>query len=426
MRIYNVLVFPGGTEIGLEINKALCQCKNIRLFSAGLNISNHAPYVYKNHYCISSIYDKGWIDELNSIILDQDIDYVFPAYDDIIVALAQNANKIKARIISSPLETCLITRSKSATYRFFDGLLPVPILYTDMHKIDHYPVFVKPDKGQGSQNAFIVNSRDELLNVLNKKNDTIVMEYLLGEEYTIDCFSDREKGLLFSRGRQRIRIKNGISMNSRQFDDNSFIDFAKIINQNLPLYGAWFLQVKKDLQGAYKLLEIAPRIAGTMAFHRVQGINFPLLSLYEQERIPIEIKLNEIEIEIDRALINRYKHNLNFDTVYIDLDDTLVINNQVNTNLIKFIYQCLNNGKRMILLTKHNDDIYKTLKQFKVTEIFHEIIQLNNSDDKSKYIKNKAILIDDSFLERKNAFEKLNIPTFDCSMIEMLIDERVL
>jgi carbamoyl-phosphate synthase large subunit len=44
----NVFIFPGGTEIGLEINKSLRHCIEVQLFSAGLSVSNHAPYVIQS------------------------------------------------------------------------------------------------------------------------------------------------------------------------------------------------------------------------------------------------------------------------------------------------------------------------------------------------------------------------------------------
>ncbi|MBC1258927.1 ATP-grasp domain-containing protein, partial [Trichormus variabilis] len=84
----------------------------------------------------------------------------------------------------------------------------------------------------------------------------------------------------------------------------------ELITQKLNFYGVWFFQLKQDKCGEYKLLEIAPRVAGAMAFHRVQGINFPLLSIYEQERVPIEIINNKFDLTMDRALINRYTHNV--------------------------------------------------------------------------------------------------------------------
>ncbi len=423
---YNVLVFPGGTEVGLEIQRAICQCKDIQLYSAGLNVSNHAPYVFTRHFVVPSIHDPAWVDSLNQIIVEQRIDYVYPAYDDVIVALAQNAERIKARIVSSPLETCLITRSKSQTYHLFTGVLPVPTLYDDLKTIDQYPVFVKPDKGQGSQQTHIINEPRQLSRILEESGESIVMEYLPGEEYTVDCFSDREAGLLFCGGRQRVRTRNGISMNSRPVRDGVFGEYANAIAKRLSFHGAWFFQLKKDQYGKYKLLEIAPRIAGTMAVQRVQGVNFALLSIYEQERIPIEILVNEVDVEIDRALANRYKHQVKSSVVYVDLDDTLIVDGVVNVNLVRFLYQCINSGIRVVLITRHSTDIDQTLRRHRLTGIFDEIIHVEKSLSKAEYIRESdAILIDDSFSERKAVAERLGILTFDCSMLEMLVDERV-
>ena len=83
---YNVLVFPGGSEIGLEIHRALKYCRNIELFSAGIDNNSHAPFVFKMHFNLPSIYQKGWKNRLNRIIGENKIDFIYPAYDDIIIA----------------------------------------------------------------------------------------------------------------------------------------------------------------------------------------------------------------------------------------------------------------------------------------------------------------------------------------------------
>ena len=423
---YKVLVYPGGTEIGLEIQRALSQCKDIKLYSAGLDVPNHASYVFARHLHIPSISDPAWIDSLNQIIAEYSIDYVFPAFDDIIIALAQNADKIRAKLVSSPLQTCLISHSKSKTYHLFTNILPVPKIYDSLDMISQYPVFLKPDKGHGSKHTQIVHNRNQLCQFLNKNREYIITEYLPGEEYTVDCFSDRSAGLLFCSGRRRIRTRSGISMNSRLVRNKIFMEYADAISRRLNLHGAWFFQLKKDANGIYKLLEIAPRIAGTMALHRVQGVNFPLLSIYEQERISIEIMVNSLDVEIDRALVNRYRHNLKYSVVYVDLDDTLILNGIVNVNFVKYLYQCINKGIRIVLLTKHTSDIDRTLRKHRLTGIFDEVIQLAQTDLKSDVInETDAILIDDSFSERKVAKEKLGILTFDNSMLEMLFDEKV-
>jgi hypothetical protein len=215
-------------------------------------------------------------------------------------------------------------------------------------------------------------------------------------------------------------------MNSQLVHNAIFLEYANAISKKLKFHGAWFFQVKKDQHGTFKLLEIAPRIAGTMAIHRVQGINFAILSIYEQERVPVEILLNTVDVEIDRALINRYRHNVTYSVVYVDLDDTLILNGVVNVNLVRFLYQCINRGIRIVLLSKHTSNIDLTLRKYRLTGIFDEVIHLAQTDIKSDSIcERDAILIDDSFSERKAVKERLGILTFDSSMLEMLLDERV-
>jgi carbamoyl-phosphate synthase large subunit len=426
-----VLVFPGGTEIGLEIWRSLRHCKEVTLLAAGNNVSGHAPYVFRENFAVPDVHESGWVEALSCGVGKHNVDYIFPAHDDVVLALAQNSSKIDAKIVSSPLSTCLICRSKSKTYERFKDLLPVPRVYGHPSDVDRFPVFVKPDKGQGSQDASRVDNLGTLEVFLKNKPNLIIMEYLPGKEYTVDCFTDRRKGLIFCGGRERIRVRSGISMNSRPVDVKTSLEFrriANIISDELEFHGAWFFQLKIDSFGNFKLLEIAPRIGGTMATNRVLGVNFALLSIFEQEGRDISIMVNNCDVEIDRALTNRYKHNVEYDKVYVDLDDTLIVNEKVNASLVQFLHQCLNNGCKLSLITKtaRSGEIGSILKKFRLSDVFDEVLFLSKNESKADFINpTRSIFVDDSFSERKAVFDKLGIPTFDCSMIELLFDERV-
>lgn len=424
---YNVLVFPGGTEIGLEIWKSLADCKEVNLFSASANVINHAPFVFANHFTVPFIHEENCIEELNQIIVNNKISHIFPAFDDIIVFLARNAEKLKAKIISSPLQTCLTTRSKKETYRLLEKDIPTPAIFDGISEVKRYPVFVKPDRGQGSQGACLVRSKLQLVERLSEQQDEdlIISEYLEGKEYTIDCFTDREKGLLFCGGRERIQTKNGISVSSKVVESNKFHELASKIAAKLEFHGAWFFQLKEDSVGVLNLLEIGPRIAGTMALHRALGINFSLLSLYENERKDLLIMKNPLDIEINRALTNRYKHNLPYNLVYVDLDDTLIIRDKLNLNLIRFLYQCLNKNVKIILITKHRNNLDQTLKKYRIADLFDEIIHVAEFDEKYKRLQSsmEAIFIDDSFSEREKVAHHTSSMTFDSSMLELLAEE---
>jgi hypothetical protein len=424
MKIRKVLVFPAGTEIALEIASALKNCKEVRLFGAGQDIPNHGKFVFPEYHALPSIHDRNWLYALISLCRRLSIDYILPAYDDVIVALSREAERIPAAIVSSPSEACEVTRSKSETYRRLGDIVRVPRVYATIEEIRSFPVFVKPDKGQGSLGVRRVDKLEELNAAIASTSSPIICEFLPGEEYTVDCFSDRDRGVLFARARTRRRVRNGISVNTITTEVENVREIAEKISTRLKLRGAWFFQLKRAENGELALLEIAPRIAGSMSANRVAGVNFPLLSIYEHERQPVDVLLLDSCIEVDRALDNRYRHSISFDTMYVDLDDTLIIDGTVNVQLIALIFQCINQGKRVKLITRHAMNLENTLARFRLTNLFDQVIHLKNGESKAVYITDdSAIFIDDSFAERRDVSTRRRIPTFDCSMIELLVQQ---
>src|SRR5947209_17317129 len=120
----NVLVFPAGSEIGLEIYSALRDAKEVNVFAAGQAISNHAPFVCGKYHELPSIHEPNWVDELNRLIGALAIEFVIPAYDDVLLALAAEQHRISATIVTSPLETCRMARSKTRTYAALESVVP--------------------------------------------------------------------------------------------------------------------------------------------------------------------------------------------------------------------------------------------------------------------------------------------------------------
>jgi len=421
--IYRVLVFPAGTEIGLEIFASLKDCKGVQLFAAGQDITNHAQFLYQEYHIIPSVHDAHYIDALNNLIHTHNINFIFPAHDDAIVALARDKNKIAATVLTPSLHTCTITRAKSLTYHALHTVVPVPKLFNDTIDAHEYPVIVKPDKGQGSLGVTLIHNHDELQHALSSTNDGIVCEYLPGDEYTIDCFTHRQQGVLFAGARIRMRMRNGIAVHTRTVDLPEALEYATAISRCLQLHGAWFFQAKRATDGTLTILEVAPRIAGSMATHRMQGINFALLTILEAQGYPLNLLINPGHVIVDRALHSRYRHTIRYSKVFIDLDDTILFNDQVHLGTIQLIYQSLNQNKQVILLTRHKGDLQGTLSRHRLIGIFDTIIHVNPNQKKSQFITSSdAIFIDDSFAERMDVAQNCNIPTFDLHMISLLLE----
>lgn len=425
----NVLIFPGGSGIGLEINNALKYSKIVKVFG-GSSVGDHSEYVYRN--LISNIpyfSAPDFLTKLNSIIDEYDIDYLYPALDSVQMYLTEHEDEIKAKVITSPLKTIQVCRSKSKTYECFSEYDFVPKIFLDIEDIHDYPVFVKPSVGTGSKGAIKVDSNEELITVTRSREaDSVICEYLPGREFTIDCFTDKDRNLRVVKTRDRSRIKDGISVRSQIYRTPPQIyDIAKIINSKLTFNGAWFFQMKENSGGDLKLLEISARVPGTMGLSRNCGINFPLLTLYNHLKYDVSIIDNDYDIQVERGLISRYRISIDYQTIYLDLDDTLIFpNNTVNMLLMMFLYQSVNEGKKIIILSKNDGNIWEKLENNHIpTSLFEKIILISPDEKKSNYITDqKAIFIDDSFSERKDVFINAHVPVFDLDMIESLIDWR--
>ena len=424
-RPLNILVFPCGSEIGLEIHRSLKYSKHINLIG-GSSVEDHGKFVYNNYIQDIPFYnDAFFVDYIKMIVERHNIDAIFPTMDAVITKLSSIENELFCKIIGSPLFTNEICLSKTKTYKILKDVIPIPLIYSNLNDVQIYPVFLKPDIGYGGLGTKLINNYKEGIEHLSKYPNCIILDNLPGQEYTIDCFTDKDRNLLFSEPRIRKRIKNGISVNTSHIKKyrNKFIDFANLINDNIIFRGAWFFQMKENINGDFHLLEVASRLGGSSSLFRNIGVNFALLSIFDAFNYKIDIFCNNYEIVMDRSLNCKFKINIEFDHVYIDFDDCLIINNKVNTTLLALIYQFINNDKKVVLITKHRMDISQTLKLYRLDGVFDKIIHLNKAQFKYQFInKYKSIFIDDSHSERMEVHNKLGIPVFSPDSIECLFN----
>ena len=427
---WRVLIFPAGTEIAMEIFQALRYAKEAELY-AGTSVPCHAEMLYGEEKYIDDmpfISSADFIERLNDIVSANEIDFIYPAYDAVQLYLMEHEKEIKAKIVSAPPETVAICRSKAKTYEFFAGENFVPRVFRKLDDVESFPVFAKPKVGQGSEGVRLIEGIDPEAQAIADDDSYLLCEYLPGEEYTVDCFTDEKGKLRVASMRSRERIRNGISARSHILPQNDEAQsIAEKINSRLSFCGAWFFQLKRDSHGKYKLLEISARVPGTMGATRHVGINFPLLTLYVLSNMPVELIRNNYGVLDERALASRYKFEpLSYTDVYVDYDDTLIIGGKVNTLLMRFLYQAINDGKRLHLLSRHTGDIHSDMKSHRLSEgMFESIEVMARHEKKSDYIKSgSAIFIDDSFAERKEVLLEKGIPVFDLDMIDGLIDDR--
>ncbi|MGM0987928.1 MAG: ATP-grasp domain-containing protein [Pseudomonadota bacterium] len=421
-----LLVFPCGSEVALEIHRSLRYSTHFELLGAS-SVDDHGKFVYENYVGGIPLHNHtDFISVFKNIVKKEKVDAIFPAMDAVAKTLKSNERTLGCVVIGSSAEATAVCASKSATYSCLSDCIPCPSWTKELYRVKQYPVFIKPDKGYGSRNIGFANSRRSAEEFLQEHSGTsfVLCEYLPGEEFTIDCFSNSKSELLFHGARKRARVSNGISVNTVETRKHKDLIYkaAMEINDRLQPRGAWFFQMKENKDGYPVLLEVAARLGGSSSYFRAKGVNFALLSAFDAFDINVKVELNDYNVELDRALGSRYKIDLAYDTAFIDFDDCLLLDDKVNTELVKYIFQARNKGVAAVLITRHEKDIHHTLKQYRLAELFDHIIHIKDKRPKSEFInKNNSIFIDDSFEERAEVKRAHGIPVFSPDMIEMLI-----
>lgn len=428
-----VLIFGGGCYPAIQIYSCL---RDSLVFEpvAASSYDNHSRFVFRSHYDnLPYISDAGFVDALNALISRENIEFIIPTDDTIALRLMEEAGRINAVIVCSPVETARLCRYKSAAYAALADCQFTPDFCLDAADVKDLPVFAKPDDGQGARGAVLIETRAALESAA-ARGGMVFCQYLPGDEYTVDCFTDHNGDLLFSGPRRRERVMYGVSARSVNLPlTEEFREIVDAINARLRFRGYWFVQLKRDANGRLMLLEICTRFAGTFGVSKSMGVNLPLLALCDFAGMDVEVVCNRGRVIADKTFIDRYELQLDFERAYVDWDDTVTRDSgkSVNPFIIALLYQWRAKGRRLVLITRHAsthaDTLREHMSRLRVSaDLFDEIIEIGTDEEKTSYMDDAlpSIFLDNSFAERRKAAEIRHMPVFDVSNADCLFDWR--
>lgn len=421
MKHINVLVFPCGSEVGLEIGRALARSVHVELYGASSR-DDHGRLAFERYAELPNIAETDFDARFAELLARWDIQLVFATHDSVMSYLAPRMAVGAAQLVNGDPESARIARSKAATYALLAGEGWLPRLFAGLDEVEQWPVLVKPDQGQGGQGVTLARDRVAAEVALAILDQPLICEWLPGEELTVDCFSDRHGRLLYIGPRSRERVVGGIAIRSQHVPVLDEVgQIAETIHNRLKLRGPWFFQLKRDVQGRYKLLEVSCRLSTSSVVQRVAGVNLPLMAVQDFMERDLVV-LNEPRVTlVERRLASHAELTYAFDTAYMDFDDTLVCNGRANPQAMRFAYRLLEMGKRLVLLTRHEGNLEAALAEARMTPIlFDQIIHLRAGEPKSSAIEGAAIFIDNHFPERLDVARNLGIPVFDVDALELL------
>ncbi len=381
---------------------------------------NHGMYLYENYISdLPNMSEPDFIEKLNALIAKYEISFVISGHESMILFLQEHAAAIHATIVSSCYETALLCRYKTKTYAALKQFDFVPKTYS-VDEVTEFPVFMKKDDDQGARHAYKVNNRDELL-VYAASGNMVICEYLPGEEVTVDCFTDRHGRLRLCNPRVADRMLAGIDVHARRKmeEREEILRIGEAINSTVTFHGQWFFQIKKDSNGKFKLLEMATRFAGSFGLTKGMDINLPLLALRDFDGKEIEVNYNDLPIEADKQFFNRFETPVRYSSVYLDGEEVFLRREHIDSFFMMFVYQCVDKGKKLVLLTGERERTLNVLREMRIPEALFDSVC-----GKSELVPQDAIFISRDEKERIRLRKAHGMFCLDPCVIEVLLDWR--
>jgi carbamoyl-phosphate synthase large subunit len=325
----NVLMTGAGAPGAAGILKCLQFNPNFEIVMADANPNAIGRWLHAEFELIPYAHEKNFIGQLLSISKKRHIHVVLPLVTKELIPLAQHSQQFEeagTRVLVSRVDCLEIANNKSRLYQFLEWRgIPVPA-YRVVDTVDQfktainelgYPanrVCFKPSLSNGSRGFRIIAedidehdllfnekpnstyiSLDDAVRILSSKPfpELLVTEYLPGEEYSVDCLSNQgEPKLIVPRLRKR--MVNGITVEGIFVREENIVDYCSQILKALQLHGNIGMQVKKSTQGKFLIMEINPRVQGTIVAGLGAGVNLPVLAI--KQELGLSITDEELQV----------------------------------------------------------------------------------------------------------------------------------
>lgn len=269
--------------------------------------SDSSPYTPAFRYCdkimlAQKVETVDYVDKLLARCVKNKIDMVVPLIDPTLEVLAPHRDKFRSKgvmTVVSPAKTIEITFDKYQTYLHAKKAgITVPETVTTIEEALKliasgklsWPVMVKPRKGSASMFITCCRNESELKLAFQNCPGPLIQEFVPGDEYGYDIFSDGDFRPVSVFCKQKIAMRAGETDKAVSVNDKKLIDLGIKIAQAFPMFGPADADVKMGKNGPL-LLEVNPRFGGGYPCSHLCGADFPakLIAICKGQKLSPDI-----------------------------------------------------------------------------------------------------------------------------------------
>lgn len=264
-------------------------------------------YLCDRHYVIPRASEaEDYLDALARICAEEKVDVIIPQNTAELAVLSSNKGRFKkigTSIVLSDESAIKVANNKYELMKVCVDLnIPTAgfCLVSTFDKLIDFAkklgwpdkrIVVKPPVANGLRGLRIVDENVDLKKLFYEEKPTslyarmedlrkilgesfpelIVMEYLPGEEYTVDVL--RTNRAITVIPRKRDLIKSGVTFSGTTEFNEQITGYSRKISEKINLKYCFGFQFKLDEGGIPKILESNPRVQGTMVLATFAGAN---------------------------------------------------------------------------------------------------------------------------------------------------------
>ena len=298
--------------------------RKIRTVGVDMSSEPSARYIVDSFYQVPAATDPQYCDIILGICKKEKVDIYFPTISAEVSAVSSRKAEFDAigtRISISDPRAVEIANNKLIAYEYLQARdVPVPKYY-GVHSVQDFiegckkmgypqnPVCLKIVNNSGSRGVRIIDAKrdryqlfahekpnsfftsyEDMLSILESAkqlDEMMLVEYMPGNEYTVDLLADHGK-VLYMVGRENVVSLMSIAQESVVSKIDSAYDVSERIVAALGLDGNIGFDFMKNSDGVPVLMDINPRITATVSVIAAAGVNLPYLRVKQllREELP--------------------------------------------------------------------------------------------------------------------------------------------